>query len=261
MKSQFRFLSQNIGCPSYKPFRKIGKLTFIKLWRCARRRAQVLSDILWDHRPFSSSSRLPHSARHIYGSDPYSSASTSVLRVGPDSGLSSSKYFGSAYKRFCTGRVCQELLLNQWSWLNFQEKMINCELFSYFFFDTPPILRSCAYLDSLGKLDFRAQIGFHEQILGSGQVRASKWGRFTTLIHDTSAHCLLFVSVQVVSSSSSYDNCLKRDAFLGSVIARFARSESGCVWSENWRNEFRPHGTQPIRRVSRFFVVHARLIL
>jgi len=42
--------------------------------------------------------------------------------------------------------------------------MINCGLFSLVCFATPPVPRSCAYLDSFGKFDFRA----------------SKWGPFTT---------------------------------------------------------------------------------
>jgi len=34
--------------------------------------------------------------------------------------------------------------------------MIDCELFSNVYFATPPTPRSCAYLDPLGKLGFRA---------------------------------------------------------------------------------------------------------
>jgi len=34
--------------------------------------------------------------------------------------------------------------------------MINCDLLSHVYFATPPIPRSCAYLDSLGKFGFRA---------------------------------------------------------------------------------------------------------
>ena len=54
------------------------------------------------------------------------------------------------------------------------------------------IPRSCVYLHSLGKFGFRAKSGFKNKcwaragfglvISGSGQVRASKWGPFTTLV-------------------------------------------------------------------------------
>jgi len=35
-------------------------------------------------------------------------------------------------------------------------KMIGCEVFSHAYFATPPIPRSCAYLDSFGKFGFWA---------------------------------------------------------------------------------------------------------
>jgi len=67
--------------------------------------------------------------------------------------------------------------------------MINSEIFSHVYFATPTKLRSCAYLDSLGKFDFRSKMGFKiicraRARLGlviSGWIRASKWGPFTTL--------------------------------------------------------------------------------
>jgi len=37
-------------------------------------------------------------------------------------------------------------------------QMINCELLSQVYVAAPPILRSCAYLDSLRKFGFRAWI-------------------------------------------------------------------------------------------------------
>ena len=62
---------------------------------------------------------------------------------------------------------------------------------SHVYFATPPIPRSCAYLDSIGKFGFRAWIGLQNKcrapaefrlvMLGSGLVRASTWGPFTTL--------------------------------------------------------------------------------
>jgi len=32
---------------------------------------------------------------------------------------------------------------------------MNCELFNHVYFATPPLTRSCVYLNSLGKFDFR----------------------------------------------------------------------------------------------------------
>ena len=43
------------------------------------------------------------------------------------------------------------------------------------------LLRSCAYLNFLGKFGFRAYIGLHNQMSDSSRVRASKRGPFTTL--------------------------------------------------------------------------------
>jgi len=75
-----------------------------------------------------------------------------AFRVGPGSGFSLSKCFGpisGLYAIFFRNyrHFCHLLVLKQSSWLNLQKVSI-CELFSLAHFATPPIPRSCAYLDS-----------------------------------------------------------------------------------------------------------------
>jgi len=40
------------------------------------------------------------------------------------------------------------------------------QLVSHVYFDTPPISRCCAFLDSLGKFCFRAYIGLQKELSG-----------------------------------------------------------------------------------------------
>jgi len=59
--------------------------------------------------------------------------------------------------------------------------MIKCEWFSHLYFATPPITRSCAYLDSFGKFGFRDYIGLQKWMSGPDRVRASNRGPLTSL--------------------------------------------------------------------------------
>jgi len=50
--------------------------------------------------------------------------------------------------------------------------MIMCELLSHVYFAAPPLRRTCAYIDSLGKFGFRAQSGLQKQMSVPAAVRA-----------------------------------------------------------------------------------------
>jgi len=57
---------------------------------------------------------------------------------------------------FATTDISSPVTVEAIECINLQVKMIKYEAFSHIYFATPPITRSCASLDSLGKLGFRA---------------------------------------------------------------------------------------------------------